>query len=238
MSDVFNSSDNSQANYVEQLVGEGKKYASVEEAIKGLAFAQDHIKNLEQEQAALRDEYNKALTTAEVLERVRERQPPTPPVTPPAQVTPTPPVAETPDLDERIRDNIRKTREEETLKANITEVATRLVAIYGSEEKANEVVKAKAAELGVSVEFLQDVAAKSPKALFAQLGVSVDSLNTNIAPRSEINVGISPNRGAPKPGTMAAYEELRKTDPKMYWTPRIQTQLHKDALEKGSAFYG
>ncbi len=35
----------------------------------------------------------------------------------------------------------------------------------------------------------------------------------------------------------AYYKELRRTDPKAYWSKHTQVEMNKEAMKQGSAFY-
>ena len=52
----------------QDLVGEGKKYSSAEEALRSVPHAQQHIKTLEEEMAELKEELSKRKTTQELLD--------------------------------------------------------------------------------------------------------------------------------------------------------------------------
>src|SRR5687768_7954579 len=54
-----------------ELVGAGKKYATVEAALKALPHSQSHINKLEAELATLREEVTKRKTTQELLDEIK-----------------------------------------------------------------------------------------------------------------------------------------------------------------------
>jgi|SRR6478609_513055 len=205
------------------LVGEGKKYATVEDMAKSVDFAQRHIEALEAETA----QYRQAL--AADVEAQRQQTPIAPPPASPEQRI------DEVDLETRIRQTLEKANTEQKLSKNVNEVSQKLVEVFGDAAKANAAVQQKATELGVSLSFLMDSAAQSPKAFYAQMG-----LNTAAAPKpgtpgtvnSAALAAINPQR-ATQPGTYAYYEDLRKTNPKLYNSPRIQLQMHKEAGNPG-----
>lgn len=231
--------DNETAASLETLVGEGKKYANADELAKAYQHASTYIEQLKTENSGIREDLNKRATAEEILEQIRKGadRPSgnTEEITPPVVK---PPVSDD-DLVNRIREVTTAERERERIAINVTTVADALVATYGSEAKANEVVRAKAAELGVSTQWLQDVAARSPKAFFVTIGISEPTQTTNSAPKQDANPqALAANTGgAIKPATYAFYENLRRTDSKLYWTPKVQNQMMKDAIAKGDAFH-
>ena len=217
-----------QQSTLDALVGEGKKYASVEELAKAVAFKDQHINTLESETAQYR----------EVLQGQVEAQRQQIVNAPPSEQKTDQRVDEV-DLETRIRETLEKTNREQKVAKNVNEVSTKLVDVFGSAEKANQAVKARADELGVSLSFLMDMAAQSPKALYAQLGLDTQTRNSPTA-TGAVNpaalAAINPSRSA-TPGTYAFYEQMRKENPKMYNSPRIQLQMHKEAAELGEKFF-
>jgi len=231
---VFDANDDPE-NFLEALVGEGKKFSDPESLARGKWEADKTIEARNSELEQLRAKVDEleiekrlnAQSTQKPLEnkpepRVEDNQPAKP--------------SAPEDLAKLVRAQLQTERAEETVRANVDRVANRLVEMYGDEDKANRVVKTKAAELGVSVEFLQEVAAKSPKAFFSQLGIS-DTTTAPAGPtKSDVNTSaFNSNQNTAKPGTYRFYEQMRKDNPAMW--AKIQPQIHKEALEKGDSFF-
>lgn len=224
--------DNEVSNPLEALVGEGRKYKSVEDLAKAQLAAQEHIQRLEAENGEFRTGLQR-----DILQREQQLQATTPPAQAPDQRQDQRNVPPQEDLAERIREVTRQDREAERTAANITDVTNRLTEVYGSDDAANKAVTARAAELGVSVKFLQDVAATSPAAFYAQMSLDAKP-SPAPAPRGQLNTGAlhNQNAGSAKPGTYKYYEEIRKTNPKLYNTPKIQLEMHKQAMENPAFF--
>lgn len=220
---------NQEQGTLDSLVGEGRKYANAEELARSWAHAQEHIKQLEAETA----QYRNGIQTQ--VEQLRQPEP----VTPPSEVK-TEQRAPEVDLETRIRETIEKTERDKKLARNVNEVSTKLVEVYGSAEKANAVVKARAAELGVSLDFLMEAAAQSPRAFYAQVGLNDGPRSTPLSAVGSVNpsalTAASPNSAA-QPGTYKYYEQLRKENPKLYNKPSTQLQMHKDAMTHGERFF-
>lgn len=244
MDDIFNSEDVN-ANYLDQLVGEGKKFKDQEALAKGKFEADKTIEARDRELAELREELTKRLSNEDLLKQFESHQqrntntmdnvkPEADNITPSAK-------ADTPlkdeDLIERIRNVTKEDREREQMQANLEVVKDALLKAFGTPEKAAEAVRQKASELGVSVDFLQSAAAKSPKAFFVQLGLESQAQNA-LAPRSDVNVqSLNYSNPGIKEGTYEWYRQIQKTNPGVYFSPKIQNQLMKDALRLGDAFY-
>jgi len=176
---------------VKNLVGEGMKYATPEDALNALPHAQSHIENLEQEMANLREDLSKRIAVEDVLKEINKTTPES--VTAP-QLTPD-------QLDELI-DNRLSTKEAQAVaQSNTAEVVSKLSEVFGDSDKANEVYKQKAADIGVSVDYLNELTSKSPKAVFELFGikptnVSPAKINSNINSEAVFNQAPAPQ--APK----------------------------------------
>lgn len=222
------------------LVGEDKKFKTPEDLARGKQEADRVIKDREREASELRQALKDAETARDLaLQAAATRTPQS--ERPPAEPQPAAPA---PNLtDEDLAARIRAITENDSTKQreqrNAQEVTDKLIEIYGTEAKANEVVNAKARELGVPVSFFLDTAKQSPKAFYVQLGVDVKAQPTPNAPHSDVSaVALGDTRTGAKPGTYAWYEEIRKNEGNtVYFSPKIQNQLMKDAREKGEAFY-
>ena len=242
---VFN--ENNEENVTSplaELVGEGRKYSSVEELAKAYKHADQAIEQRNRELAALRDELGRRLDTEELFNRLGQNRDPSPLDIPSRESTPPVEEPKSAPLDnealaKRIREELERANNEQRIKTNLNSVESKLLEAYGDSQKALEVVKLKAQELGVSVEFLQSVAAQSPKAFLAQLGLDNTSNQAPaVAPRNDINPrALNETSGRVKEGTYAYYENIRKTDPKAYYSPKIQIEMHKKATELGRAFF-
>lgn len=226
---------------LDSLVGDDKKFKTPDDLARAKFESDRVILAREREMAELREELAKRKTTEELFEQIKQR---TPPVE--RQATEDQPPAVTPPLtDEDLAARIRAITQQDSVaqrtQKNLEDVTAGLVELYGDEDKANEVVKRRAQELGVPVTFLEDVAKQGPTAFFATLGVQSPK-GTPGAPRSDVNTAsFSENRGGPKPGTYGYYQALAKTmKPEEYFSPRIQNQLMKDAFAaeaRGEDFY-
>lgn len=226
----------------ETLVGEGQKYSSVDELAKAYANADAYIARVKAERAqeqaelkVLRDIAQARSNSAEPVENNSHiNQTPrheNPPVDEGRQKN------DETDLAALVRAEIEKTTEASRFSGNVDTVAKRLTEQFGTAYKANEFIKTKAAELGVTVDWLMDIAGRSPQALFRTVGL--DSTQSRASP----NAGTDANVNTAAFGNSAAkrnfryYEDIRKTDPKSYHSQAIQRQMFKDRQDLGSAFY-
>lgn len=118
--------------------------------------------------------------------------------------------------------------------ANLLEVDSRIKELY--KDKAAEFMKGKAAELGLSLEYLGEIAVKSPAALYSLIGISGKATGTP-AP-SQGTVRTPPvSAGSATPGTKKYYDALKKQNPRGFFSPEVQSKLFKDRERLGEDFY-
>jgi len=159
-----------------------QKFSNVDDALNSLAPANEHIGRLEAENAALREAAVKAKTTAEILEQLK---PPAP--------APTPPVVATVDdahITALALQALSVKEKADLVKSNTKSVGKALAKEFGSKEKVAQALEAKASELGVGVQFLNDIAAKSPKALLQYFGMELEGASAPLP--QKLNAGIDP----------------------------------------------
>lgn len=161
------------------LVGTGKKYATPEDALRSVPHAQAHIARLETEMQELRERAAQARAIDDVYEALTSRQQS-------EQVQ----TAQAPIVDERFIDAVleRKLEEQkraEEKRANMSKVKDVLTAKFG--DKAPDVFKKKAEELGINEGFLTDLAAKSPVAALELFGANAKEKVASAVPSGSIN---------------------------------------------------
>lgn len=145
---------------LKELVGEGKKYATLDKALESIPHAQQHIAQLEREAAELRQKQAEAVAVEEVYKKLMESMDKGGVATPPIPAG----------VDEASVLAILEKREAERVaQSNVSRVKDALVGKYG--DKAQEVYETKARELGVGTAFLNEIVRKSPKAAEEIFGI-------------------------------------------------------------------
>lgn len=147
------------------------KYSTIEDALKGAAHAQTYIAELKQKLAETEGKYTESQTeiakrqsVEEVLARLQPTQ------QPPKQETPAPQGLDEASLSELIQKQLSQRDQLSKAQQNESEVDVALKARYG--EKANEIVLAKARELGISVQRVKELSQESPTAVLALFGAA------------------------------------------------------------------
>lgn len=171
---------------VQDLVGEGKKYATPEAALQSIPHAQHHIEQLEQEMANLREDLSKRKTVDEVLQEINKT---------PAETEAQPQLTQE-QLDALIDNRLTVKQQLEQTKSNMDTVKETFLDHFGDSNKSFEAYTGKAAELGMSVEQLNQLAATSPKAVFEMFGLenktksTVTKIDTNINSEAVVNTNV------------------------------------------------
>lgn len=228
---------------LDQLVGEGKKFKTVEDLARGKAASDEHILRLERENKELREGQAQADKIDQLLKLIKERQAEERNRGPDDEPT----TAHAPSLEdlsrlvrEQVNQSISESRQKELAETNLMTAVNALTEVYGSDEKASQVLAQKARELGVSKSFLKDLASKSPKALLDLIGVQ-DKLGSSPSalPSSVPSEAISATSSKePKPGTPEYYDHVLKTDKARYFSPEFQKKLWDDVKKDPERFLG
>lgn len=226
-------------SYAELLVGEGKKFKDLESLARGKHEADQFIARLLKEQNELRKDMEARLSLEELVSKIGSN-------TSGGANSQQPQSAsegrnnensdnshtKTVDINELVEAAIGRKQTELARQANLATVEAELKATWGS-DYANKLRKA-VETLGVSPDFIDDVAAKAPKAAVALLlgGEPSKSKGTvNAAPvRSSVNTQGMASASNDASRSKEYYSKLRKENPKAYWSPKVQMEIHELAL--------
>jgi hypothetical protein len=238
--DVF-SSDQSAAvpSLVAELVGEDKKFKTVEDLAKGKLEADSYIAQIEGENKAARDKlaelegaHSKDESVAELLKAVREHQAGT--------TTPDDNQVSDENLSKKIREAIQGETEAQTRARNLsTANQSVLDKMKGDVEAARVYVAERAKQLGLTPAGLAELGERSPDAFTKLMDTnpstgtpSVAALQGSHLPDSGGVMEVEGHR------TKAYYTKLKaELGPAKYWRDtKIQGAYHKDAMFLGDRF--
>lgn len=118
---------------------------------------------------------------------------------------------------------------------NFNQVRSKLKEKFG--DNYPRVLQEQIDTLGLTKEFVDDLARKHPTVLFKTLGL--DQEQTKETFQSPIqsnrrNDNFAPS--APKQRTWSYYQDLKRKDPKEYLNQKTQVQMQQDAINLGDAF--
>lgn len=227
-------------DYLAELVGENKKYKDPAELAKSKMYADHHIATLEREKQelledykTLRQEFNSRAKIEELLDQMKNMNPPD------AAHTPQQP-EDRPSFDpEQLKSFFKQSYAEETRaereRANFNQVQAKLREAYGNEYQRQ--LTQQLNEIGLSDEDAVALAKKSPSAFYRQFGLDKkpEAENFQAPPRSDRRGDSFVPQGAQK-RTWSYYQNLKKTNPELYWDPKTQVQKDKDYQTLGKEF--
>lgn len=204
---------------------------------KSVLNADNHIKNLERQLAELRSDLDNRMTAEDALKALdakadeianasRKREELA------AEQEPTTTGVNPDQVEAIVSEALQKRTQKQVEDANLSQTNSYLVEAYG-DEAANEVRK-RAAELGYEATKMLDIARENPNAFMALMGQtpvkSTNNLNT-----SEVNTSVNSFQNNQE-RNHAFYSKVRKENPKLYYTPSFQREMHKDIDRLGDGF--
>lgn len=219
-------------NPVATLVGEGRKYKSVEELAKAYLSADGFIERLKTENHQLREVATKAKTIDEVLERLqsKEQEPVDKSVTPSEVVSAS-------DVAKIVEQTIRERDVVQTREANLKKADAALKNVLG--EKAAEAF-AKAADTPEKKQVLMDLAAVDPDKFVALFAPNVTPRTTPVDHGSINTTAISLQAGdrSSVTGTKEFFDKVRRDNPSKYYSQEFQIMMDKSVRNNPGLYYG
>lgn len=229
-------------NYVEELVGDGKKFKSIEDLARGKYEADLHIslKNKQFDELAadykrLREEYNAGPKLQEAIDRLLAAK-----ETPSSEHTPakedTKPAFDPEQLDARMDARLAQFEADRKSHANEQIVRDKLQEKFG--DKFSEMLAAQTQKLGLTADRVTDIARTSPSAFFRLMGLEEQQQTESFQspPRSSQNTNFTPSGAKTK--KWSDYKALQKTHPNLFSDPKTHNQMMSDIKAIGEkAFY-
>lgn len=251
MTDLFTAPTNADTNTevgnpLETLVGEGKKFKTTEDLAKAKMESDRFIQQLQGELSGLRTELSTRQTLEQLMDKFGAQRVPettTQSHNQNSQDGDGQNAVKTfseDDITRLVEDRLSKVEQARIHQANLASVQKALVESIGPDYVTH--LKAKATELGVTEEYLNTMAKETPKA-FLKL-IDADSSQRATTP----GLFTPPaSHGAPSPNKQhftptgqrkqSWYNDLKSKDASKYWSPEVQNQMHRDAINLGESFF-
>lgn len=239
--DGSGNNDSETRDFFSELVGDDKRFKTPQDLAKSKVHGDDHINKLETELASLREDLKARLTLEEFADQLSSIQDNIDSLNNNRNTNDdfnndgaSNKSALTPEeidsiveskLDSRITDSRRQ--------ANASYALKEMKETFG--EKYSQRIKEESERLGLGKEFVNNLAAEQPQAFLKIFGENrgMNDLAFTTPPKGNL-----PNHGpVVRERTEAYYNQLRDKDPVAYWSPKVQNQLHKDALDLGERFF-
>lgn len=226
MSDIFDQNNEAEVEItVDALVGEGKKYKSIDELAKGNVYGQNHIRTLETELATLREEAKNRQTTETLINQIRSLK------SPDLEHDEQPerqPIVQEPGMTKADVERLFLEREVSAKQTqNLNLVVSTLKDRFG--ERVTTEVNAKAAELGISGDDLRNMARDKPQVVLSLFVGTQQPRDVFNAPAANQRPGAFSNKLTGQ--NWSDFEKIRKENKAVYESPAFQKKLF-DAAEK------
>lgn len=230
--------DNHQVDYVTEMT---KKFKDADGNLDVVALAKgkwesdhNHVPNLEQELAELRQDMATRSTLEQILSKIEETKAANQ-SNPGNQSMGENEDGKVPlqDVENIVRQSIEQERKRQTVDANTSEANAELMKYWGSDYESR--LHAKAAELGVGKDFLDSMKATHPKAF---LRLVLDQ-----APKGDPNA-YSPPRSSVQPSQSGGqvknyryWQKIRKENPDYYHSVAAAKEREELASQMGDEFF-
>ena len=232
---------------IEVLTGPGgkfdrSKYQSEQDMWKAIAKGKvegdmyvDHLKKRldesRQDFSVLREQYNAGPKIQEMINQLTQgrSQPDNNPVVPEPQ-----PEVDLNKIQELVQAQIQASKQVEKENNNASEVERRLSEHYGPNYR--QVLKQQVEQLGLTQEFVNDLARKHPQVLYRTLGLDGQRKQDGFQAPVSSSVRSDPFAPTTNKRTWSYYQKMRKDNPSLYRDPKTQNQMFKDAIDLGPSF--
>lgn len=217
-----------QSEMVVALVGEGKKYKTIDDLAKAYINADTFIETLKAENRELKERATAAKTVDDVLERLQQQQ---------ATTTKDPSAPSASDIAKLVEQTVTGLETQKVKTGNLKVADAKMKEMFG--EKAADVFNTAASTPDLRKVYM-DLAAVDPDKfvkLFteknaAQVGVDVGG-----------NVNVTAQHNAPSPrigivGTKDFYDNVRRTNPSLYYSQDFQVSMDKMVRVNPDLYYG
>ncbi len=237
--DQTNQAANQEDWLAKVVEAKGESFKDVQVLAKSKLESDAYIKQLEEQAKALREEVAKQDYSAELLKQLQNKAPnPTNgnPVVPKDNNGSTNSGETKPEVSEDavkalVEKALAERQQESAAKENARVVQEALVEKYGTEAKAH--VEGKARELGISYDKLEALALESPNAFLTLIG------EPKVAPKTIVSGTVNTQSLAqtnPNTRDWNYYQNIRRSNRSLYFSPAIQQQMFNDKLALGDKF--
>jgi len=212
-----------------------KKYKDNEGITKKVVHADATIEILKRQLDQMREDYTKArdenMTKAKLEDLIDKLSKPASSEITPANEEIRKPAFDPNELDSLVSNKIREHESSKTQQENFNSVRDKLKERFGANYQST--VKQHIEDLGLTEEYFNDLARRTPKALYKILGMdSTSNQNYSAPPRSSSGYTPQPQQKR----TWSYYQELKKSNPNLFFDQKTNIQMSKDMVELGEAF--
>lgn len=224
---------NDQTMAFDDLVGEGKKYKTNDDAAKAIFEKDRFIEQLKSEAEEFRKELQSRSAvdkSQEILDRLDALR--KEPVTE-GRLTTEPERTEVKGLSVEDVDKLLQARERKAQEnANIAKVKAALEEEFG--DQYDKALKSIGEKNGLTPKALDELAAQAPQLVLNLINGVVKKDVGFTPPNSSLSTGFVPTSGNIR--TRSYYNKMKETDRTKYFSAEVRAQQYKDAMSLGDAF--
>ncbi len=224
--------------YLDDLVGDGKKFKDHEALARGKWHADKTIEIMEKRMDALRTDYQKEreqnITRAQLEEVIEKfsKQPLASNANPLVNEE-KPSMFDPAQLESLVETNFQKMKEKDRQEDNYKTVQNMAIARYGNNYKQH--LTTTMSDLGLTPQELETMARTNPKVFIKTFGLEQQpGPGFQAPPRSNINPPFRPTNS--NHNKWSYYEELRRTKPEEYHSQKTQNKMMEDYAALGDDF--
>ena len=228
-------------NFLEHLVGENRKFASVEDLAKGKYYADQtndlykkRLDDLELDYKRLREENMTKAKLEDLIDQLSSKQLASSELPEAKEVTPKPTI-DPKEIESLVSSKVQEIERSKIDRENLNQVISKLKERYGTDYQ--NTFKQQIDQLGLTPEEATSLAKRSPSAFNRMFGLDAQQQKTdNLAPirSSTRNDNFAPT--AEKKRTWSYYQEQMKKDPNLKFDRQFNVQMAKDAVDLGETF--
>ena len=229
-------------SYIAKLVGDDKKFKDAEALARGKFESDTYIETLERKLDDINKELDQRMTAKEIADQIRSEMRPEQSSEQAHQrdreneqgnQNQANQNFSTDDIERLLEKKLEERSKTTRSQANIAEANKVLRDKIGA--TANQYLQGKADEMGVSLEYLKEQAAVSPKAFFNLIGLNQSQPTATgfNPPSSSVS---TPDSGTSE-RTKAYYDKLYRENPKLRVDKKTTIQEHRDMQRLGERFF-
>lgn len=231
-------------NYLEELVGPGKKFATAEDMAKGKYISDGYVTILEkrldaarEEMKTLRDQNIAGPKLQELIDKydALEKQLATRQTTQQSNED-TKAAYDPKQVESLIDSRVHLIEQQKRENDNFKLVQDKLKERFGNNYQT--LLKTQSNTLGLTDDEVNSMARRNPNLFMKTFDLNVPKNNDNFQTPPKSNMrsdNFAPRTNEKR--TWSYYEELRKKDPQAWFDPKIAVQMDKDSQALGEKFY-
>lgn len=226
--------------YFEELVGENKKFKTPEDLARGKAESDQYVRHLVSRLDQLTEDYSRLREESNARARLEELIDQLPKSASSDNTNDNAKETDTSAIDmkrveEIVASKLMESEQRKKEQENFNIVVNKLKEKFGNNYES--ALKQQLDTLGLSKEFVDELAKKSPVVLMKTLGLDSETTREDFQSPPHSNQRQDNFAPSVKKRDWKFYEKMRAENPKLYWDAKTTVQMHHDAQTLGESFF-